>query len=138
MNYYIPLPVPASIYGMIILFLCLSTGIIKLSDVKDAGKFLIEIMPLMFIPAGVGLIDSWGVLKPLLLPVTVITAASLVLVFGVSGRVAQRVIRHGEKKKAGAEDEWFFAKFGFYGRCNQPCGICRGRVFKAQIQKRCF
>ena len=93
MNYYIPLPVPASIYGMIILFLCLSTGIIKLSDVKDAGKFLIEIMPLMFIPAGVGLIDSWGVLKPLL------------LVFGVSGRVAQRVIRHGEKKKAGAEDE---------------------------------
>ena len=74
MNYYIPLPVPASIYGMIILFLCLSTGIIKLSDVKDAGKFLIEIMPLMFIPAGVGLI-------------------------------AQRVIRHGEKKKAGAEDE---------------------------------
>lgn len=70
MNYYIPLPVPASIYGMIILFLCLSTGIIKLSDVKDAGKFLIEIMPLMFIPAGVGLIDSWGVLKPLLLPVT--------------------------------------------------------------------
>lgn len=86
-------------------FLCLSTGIIKLSDVKDAGKFLIEIMPLMFIPAGVGLIDSWGVLKPLLLPVTVITAASLVLVFGVSGRVAQRVIRHGEKKKAGAEDE---------------------------------
>lgn len=105
MNYYIPLPVPASIYGMIILFLCLSMGIIKLSDVKDAGKFLIEIMPLMFIPAGVGLIDSWGVLKPLLLPVTVITAVSLLLVFGVSGRVAQRVIRHGEKKKAGAEDE---------------------------------
>lgn len=105
MNYYIPLPVPASIYGMIILFLCLSTGIIKLSDVKDAGKFLIEIMPLMFIPAGVGLIDSWGVLRPLLLPVTVITAVSLLLVFGVSGRVAQRVIRHGEKKKAGAEDE---------------------------------
>ena len=105
MNYYIPLPVPASIYGMIILFLYLSTGIIKLSDVKDAGKFLIEIMPLMFIPAGVGLIDSWGVLKPLLLPVTVITAVSLLLVFGVSGRVAQRVIRHGEKKKAGAEDE---------------------------------
>ena len=62
-------------------------------------------MPLMFIPAGVGLIDSWGVLKPLLLPVTVITAVSLLLVFGVSGRVAQRVIRHGEKKKAGAEDE---------------------------------
>ena len=102
---WIPLPIPASIYGIILLFLCLKLNIIPHEAVHETGKFLIEIMPLMFIPAGVGLIDSWGVLKPLLLPVTVITAASLVLVFGVSGRVAQRVIRHGEKKKAGAEDE---------------------------------
>ena len=102
---WIPLPIPASIYGIILLFLCLKLNIIPHEAVHETGKFLIEIMPLMFIPAGVGLIDSWGVLKPLLLPVTIITAVSLLLVFGVSGRVAQRVIRHGEKKKAGAEDE---------------------------------
>ena len=105
LNYLLPLPVPASIYGLVLMFLCLQLRVFRLEDVRDTALFLIEIMPLMFIPAGVGLIDSWGVLKPLLLPVTVITAASLVLVFGVSGRVAQRVIRHGEKKKAGAEDE---------------------------------
>ena len=98
MNYYIPLPVPASIYGMIILFLCLSTGIIKLSDVKDAGKFLIEIMPLMFIPAGVGLIDSWGELRPILLPVIVLLLVSTVLVMGVSGQVTQQMMHHGKKE----------------------------------------
>ena len=105
LNFLIPLPIPASIYGLVLMLGGLQLHIIPLSEVKETSTFLIEIMPLMFIPAGVGLIDSWGVLKPLLLPVTVITAASLVLVFGVSGRVAQRVIRHGEKKKAGAEDE---------------------------------
>lgn len=73
LKYILPLPIPASIYGMAILFIALLTGIIKLKDVRETGKFLIEIMPLMFIPAGVGLMSSWGVLKPLLVPVSVIT-----------------------------------------------------------------
>ena len=62
-KYLIPLPIPASIYGMVILFIGLMTGLIRLDDVKDVGKFLIEIMPLMFIPAGVGLITSWEQLR---------------------------------------------------------------------------
>ena len=59
LKYLLPLPVPASIYGMVILFVGLLTGLIKLSWVKDAGKFLIAVMPVMFIPAGVGLMSSW-------------------------------------------------------------------------------
>ena len=51
LKYLLPLPVPASIYGMVILFVGLLTGLIKLSWVKDAGKFLIAVMPVMFIPA---------------------------------------------------------------------------------------
>lgn len=66
LKYLLPLPVPASIYGMVILFVGLLTGLIKLSWVKDAGKFLIAVMPVMFIPAGVGLMSSWGVLKPMI------------------------------------------------------------------------
>ena len=55
----LPLPVPASIYGMVILFVCLVTGVIRLDAVKETGRFLIEIMPVMFIPAGVGLMSWW-------------------------------------------------------------------------------
>ena len=55
MHYFIPLPVPASIYGMAILFVGLMTKFIPLDYVKDAGKLMIEIMPVMFIPAGWGL-----------------------------------------------------------------------------------
>lgn len=98
LNYAIPAPIPASIYAMVILFVCLCTKIIKLDDVKDTGMFLIEIMPLMFIPASVGLMKSWGVLKPLIVPVLVITVVSLVAVMGVSGRVSQRIIANEDKK----------------------------------------
>ena len=55
----LPFPIPASIYGMVLMFILLLTGVIKLEQVRDAGKFLIEIMPVMFIPAGVGLMSSW-------------------------------------------------------------------------------
>lgn len=103
LNFLIPAPVPASIYAMVILFVCLCTKIIKLEAVKDAGMFLIEIMPLMFIPAGVGLMKSWGVLKPLIIPVVVITVISLITVMTVSGRVSQRIIKAQEKKSSESE-----------------------------------
>lgn len=99
LKYFLPLPIPASIYGMVLLFILLLTKVVKLDDVQDVGKFLIEIMPVMFIPAGVGLMASWGVLKPMLVPVVVIIVVSLVLVMGISGRITQRVIRHSQKKE---------------------------------------
>ena len=102
-NYLIPLPIPASIYGMVILFIGLMTGLIRLDDVKDVGKFLIEIMPLMFIPAGVGLIESWGTLKPVLLPVCVITVVAIVTVMVATGKLSQWMIRR--EKKGGSDHE---------------------------------
>ena len=56
----LPLPIPASIYGLVLMLALLMTGALKLDTVEDAGKFMIEIMPVMFIPAGVGLMESWG------------------------------------------------------------------------------
>ena len=103
LKYVLPFPVPASIYGMVLLFVGLMLGWIPLDSVKDVGKFLIEIMPLMFIPAGVGLMDSWGVLKPVLFPVCVITAVTIVTVMVVTGRFSQWIIRRD--KKRGADHE---------------------------------
>ena len=99
LKYFLPLPIPASIYGMMILFIGLLTGIISLEAVKDVGKFLIEIMPVMFIPAGVGLMSSWVNLKPVLLPVSIITVVSIVTVMIATGRTSQWIIRRGKKKE---------------------------------------
>lgn len=95
----LPLPIPASIYGMIILFLGLMTKVIKLESVKETGKFLIEIMPIMFIPAGVGLMTTRGGLQPILLPVSIITAVTIITVMVATGWVSQIIIRKAGKKK---------------------------------------
>ena len=86
---FIPLPIPASVYGLVLMLLCLVTGILKTSQVKEAAFFLIEIMPVMFIPAAAGLIDSWKVLQPLLLPILVITVVITIFVMVVTGKIAQ-------------------------------------------------
>ena len=99
LKYLLPLPIPASVYGLVLMLACLMTGVLKTSQVKDAAFFLIEIMPLMFIPAGVGLIVSWDVLKPVLLPFAVITVITTVAVMAMAGRVTQWVIRREKGEK---------------------------------------
>lgn len=97
LNYLIPLPIPSSIYGLVIMFLCLHFKIFKIADVKKTAVFLIEIMPLMFIPAAVGIIESWDIIKPNVIAYAIITIVSTVLVMAVAGRVTQFVIKHSKK-----------------------------------------
>ena len=100
----IPLPVPASVYGLVIMLIALGTHIIRLEQVKEAAEFLIEIMPVMFIPAGVGLMVSWGVLKPMLLPVSIITIGSLFTVIATTGLISQWIIRKGQKREENTDE----------------------------------
>ena len=96
MKYFIPLPIPGSIYGLILMFVLLLTKVIKVEHVKETGEFLIEIMPLMFIPAGVGLITSWSQLQSFLVPLLVITVVSTFVVMIVTGKVTDFLISKKE------------------------------------------
>ena len=97
LNKIIPLPIPASIYGMIILFTALCTGVIKLSAVKECGKFLISIMPLLFVPAAVGLIESWGIMQDFLLATIAIVVVSTILVTAFAGHATELIIKNSKK-----------------------------------------
>ena len=99
LKYVLPPPIPASIYGLALMFVLLETKVLKVEAVQDAGKFLIEIMPMMFIPAGVGLLNAWDTLKPVLIPIIVILFVSTIVVMGVSGKVTQTMIEAEERKK---------------------------------------
>ena len=89
---FLPLPVPASVYGLVIMLVALLTGILKLDQVKGAADFLVEIMP-----AGAGLITAWSTLKPICVPVLIMTFISTVIVMVVTGKVTQGVIRMGKR-----------------------------------------
>lgn len=99
LNALLPLPVPASIYGLVLMLLCLLTGLIRVEAVKDTACYLIEIMPLMFIPTAVGLITAWSVIRKNLAAYLVIIVVTTVAVMFVAGRVTQAVLRHQKKKE---------------------------------------
>ena len=85
LHFLIPLPIPASIYGIVLLFIALLMKWVKVNDVRETSIFLIAIMPVMFIPAAVGLI--------------VVTTVSTFTVMGAAGYVTQRIIRRNKKEK---------------------------------------
>lgn len=105
LHYFIPLPIPSSIYGLALMLLFLSTKLIKLEQVKTAADFLLDIMPPMFIPAAVGLILVWNDLQKVLIPVVAITFITTILVMAVTGVTAQAVIHKKIKKKDGQEGQ---------------------------------
>lgn len=99
LKFFLPLPIPASVYGLVLMLFALITGIIKKEQIAETARFLIEIMPVMFIPAAVGLLTSWNELKTMLLPVTIIIIFTTVIVMGITGHVAQFIIRRQRGKK---------------------------------------
>ena len=85
----IPLPIPASIYGMVLMFAALSLKIVKLEQVGEAGRFLTSVLPVLFVAPLVSLMDCWPLLRENLLPLAVIAAVTTVTTFGAAGIVTK-------------------------------------------------
>ena len=101
----IPAPIPASIYGLVIMFLLLFTGILKVEAVKETSAFLIEIMPLVFISAAVGLVNSWELISGKWYMYVTVLVVTTVFVMAISGLVTQLVIRAGKNKASESKDD---------------------------------
>lgn len=90
------------VYGLVLMLTALCTGRLKSEQVKETSAFLIEIMPVMFIPAAAGLLDSWPSLKPMCIPIILITLLTTVIVMAVTGLITQLLLRRSKKgRKAG-------------------------------------
>ena len=99
----LPLPVPAGVYGLFLMLGALISGLVKLESVEGTGNFLLDTMSMMFIPATVGIVESFGEVKKVLVSFLVIIAVSTILVMIVTGHIAQWVIgRSGQEEAANA------------------------------------
>ena len=96
----IPLPIPAAIYGLILLLIALSTGLLKEEKVADAADFLISIMPVLFVAPAVKILQYWGLIAPNLTAICIIIAVSTVIVFVASGLVTKWI----QSRKGGEEN----------------------------------
>ena len=89
----IPLPVPAAIYGLVLLLVALMTGCLKAEAIADTARFGIGIMPILFVAPAVNILENWGVIAPNLVPIVVIMVLSTFIVFIVSGVVTQLLLK---------------------------------------------
>ena len=93
LNRIIPLPIPASIYGLVFLFLCLEFKIIKIDQIKDTADFLLAILPIMFVPSSVGFIKALPLMKKYGIQFIIIGVSTTFLVMIVSGLITQLILR---------------------------------------------
>ncbi len=96
----IPLPVPAAIYGLVLLLIALISGALKAEAIADTARFAIAIMPLLFVAPAVNILENWGIIAPNLIPIVVIMVVSTFIVFIVSGIVTQLLLRKDGDKDA--------------------------------------
>ena len=98
----LPLPVPASVYGLVLLLAALSFKLVKLEDVKEVGTYLTGIFPLLFVPAAAGVMELWAEMGAMLVPILISIVPVTVLVMVSAGKTTQAMT--GRKKKEADHD----------------------------------
>ena len=99
--YLIPLPIPAAIYGLVLMLCALLTGVLKTEQVKETSDFLISIMTVLFVPVCVKILEYWGIISRNLAAIFTILAVSTFLVFAVSAWVTQALLKRKGGKSNG-------------------------------------
>ena len=100
--YMIPFPIPAAIYGIVLMLIALGTGILKAENVKDVSQFLISIMPVLFVAPAARILEYWGIIAPNVAAIVTIAVVSTFLVFAVSALVVNALMK---KKKEGKDHD---------------------------------
>ena len=104
-HFFVPLPIPASIYGLVIMFLLLEFKIVKLEKVRDVSSFLLGIMPIFFVPPCVGFINAFPLMKQYGVQFMVIGIGTTILVMVSTGWVVQLIMNAKERKTKKKEEE---------------------------------
>lgn len=101
----LPFPIPASIYGIILLFLALELKLLQVKQIREVSTTLIISMPVMFVPPAVGLVSSWENIRENWAEYIFITFASTFVVMAAAGWTTQMVIRWRKKANKSANTE---------------------------------
>jgi holin-like protein len=89
----IPFPIPAAIYGIVLMLIALGTGVLKTEAVKEVSSFLTGIMPILFVPPAVRILEYWGIVGPKVAAIVIICVSTTFLVFALSGLITQGIMR---------------------------------------------
>lgn len=101
LNRLIPLPIPAAVYGLVLLFAALCLKIVKVEQINKVSDFLLTILPILFVSPAVNLLESWGIVAPHVVTIALLVFSSTILVFAVAGVISQLIC--GKEKDDGLD-----------------------------------
>lgn len=99
MHSLIPLPIPAAIYGLVLLFAALKLRVIKVEQIKETAAFFIALLPILFVPSIVSLPEYFSAFSGKVIGIVVCIVVPIIITFAVAGIVTQRLINKKEGKK---------------------------------------
>ncbi|MDY0394498.1 CidA/LrgA family protein [Virgibacillus halophilus] len=95
---WLHLAVPGSIIGLVLLFVLLQTGLIKLKWIEIGGSWLVAELLLFFIPSAVGLLQYQDILMSNGWKIIMIICISTFLVMAGSGFLAEKLTKRKEMR----------------------------------------
>lgn len=103
-EHLLPFAFPASVIAMLLLLLCLLTGLLKVEHIREKSDFLLGNMAFFFIPAGVNVINYLDILKKSWFPLVVICTITTIVTFAATALSIRLTVRLLHKT-GGTKDE---------------------------------
>lgn len=99
------LPIPGNVFGMVLLFLLLWSGILKKEHIAKVSDFLLGNMAFFFIPSAVAIIVYYKTIASVIIPFLLIIVFSTIIVMGATGQIAQLFMKLQQKSKSKLEGQ---------------------------------
>jgi holin-like protein len=93
------LPIPGTIFGMLILLILLESKVVKLETVDPAASALLSVMVMLFVPGAVNLMNVYDKFDGVIIRVFAIVVITTIAVMAVTGIVAEQIIKAKHKKE---------------------------------------
>lgn len=97
------LPIPGNILGMVILFILLCTKIVKVENIENVTNFLLDHLAFFFIPAGVGLMTSIGIIESTWIQLLIVCLSTTAIIIASTGLIVQFISKKSKVKVKGSE-----------------------------------
>ena len=93
----LPLPIPAAVYGLVLLFVALETKLVRLKSIQTCSNWLISILGIMFVAPTVNILSAWAQIAPNLVAIVAIVILTTILTFAASGIVTRLLTRKEDR-----------------------------------------
>ncbi|MBU8695529.1 antiholin-like murein hydrolase modulator LrgA [Bacillus pumilus] len=94
---YLPIPMPASVIGLVLLFVLLTTKMVKLEQVEQLGTSLTGLISFLFVPSGISVIQSLGVMQEVGVQVVGVIIIATIMLLAATGLFSQLLMQLSEK-----------------------------------------